>query len=269
MQQQALRRDRAIETPNGKRGSMESPDLPWVLEAQSITKTYADGQERRVLDDVSIRIPRGGFVALRGPSGSGKSTLLSILGTLDTVYTGTVRVAGEDVRKLSDDELARLRRTHIGFVFQQFSLLPDTNAMQNVELPLIFAGMRRAERRARVLEALTAVSMQAQARQAVSHMSGGERQRVAIARALVARPDVLLADEPTGSLDSTNGAQIIEMLQQLRRERSLSVLMVTHDESVARAAETLYELRDGHLREVCIEPLDARQRGHEEDANVR
>jgi putative ABC transport system ATP-binding protein len=226
---------------------MDDTQSPLVLEAEQVSKGYPEEHNRQVLSAISFAVRRGKFVALTGPSGSGKSTLLGILGALDRDYSGVVRVAGSDLRSLRDDDLTRLRRTQIGFVFQQFYLLPDSTAFQNVEMPLIFAGLRGPVRRERALRALEIVGMAEAERRPVTQLSGGERQRVAIARALVHDPSVLLADEPTGSLDQTTGAHIIDLFATLNQEHGLTIFLVTHDPSVAQRADYILSLRDGRL----------------------
>jgi putative ABC transport system ATP-binding protein len=224
-------------------------DANWhdVLEAEHVSKTYPGERNREVLHDVSLSVGRGSFVALMGPSGSGKSTLLGLLGALDSAYSGTIRVAGRDLRQLSDDALTRLRRTEIGLVFQQFHLLPGTSVLHNVALPLAFAGVSERARRERALRSLESVGLSELAARPVTELSGGERQRVAIARALIQNPHVLLADEPTGSLDQTTGQHIIELLATLNRTHGLTIFLVTHDPAVARHAHRLLTLRDGQL----------------------
>ena len=218
-----------------------------MVRLESISKTYIlGGSEVPALQGVTIHIRAGEFVAIMGPSGSGKSTLLNIIGCLDRPTTGSYRLAGEEVARLNGDALARTRNRMLGFIFQSFNLLPRLNALENVELPLVYRGTAAAERRRMAAEALRVLGLEQRAHHFPSTLSGGEQQRVAIARAIVGRPAVLLADEPTGNLDSRRGREIMEIFQRFNRE-GMTVVMVTHDEEVAGYAHRILRLRDGRL----------------------
>jgi len=222
-------------------------DLP-VVEGRELTKVYRmEGVEVRALDGVDVTIGRGDSLAIMGPSGSGKSTLLGLLGGLDRPTSGSLQFEGREVTRLSDDELARVRNQVVGFVFQNFQLLPRTSALGNVGLPLVYRGIGRAERRRRATEALESVGLGHRLQHRPSQLSGGEQQRVAIARALAAEPAMLLADEPTGNLDSRSGEEVLELLAQLRAERGVAVVVVTHDADVARRFDRTVLVRDGRL----------------------
>jgi putative ABC transport system ATP-binding protein len=199
----------------------------------------------QALRGVSVRIEPGDYVAVVGPSGSGKSTLMHLLGALDRPSTGTLRVGGRDVAALGRDELARVRNETIGFVFQSFQLLPRTSAVDNVAMPLVYRGVRRSERRRRAVAALEAVGMGHRLDHTPNQLSGGEQQRVAIARALVGDPQVILADEPTGNLDSVRGAEVMDLLEALNRDRGVALVVVTHDLDLAARAHRQLRMRDG------------------------
>jgi putative ABC transport system ATP-binding protein len=225
-------------------------DLP-VVEGRELTKVYRmEGVEVRALDGIDIRVGHGDSLAIMGPSGSGKSTLLGLLGGLDRPTSGSLAFEGRDVARLDDDELARVRNQVIGFVFQNFQLLPRTSALGNVGLPLVYRGLPRAERRRRATEALQAVGLGQRLQHRPSQLSGGEQQRVAIARALAAEPAMLLADEPTGNLDSRSGDEVLELLARLRAERGVAVVVVTHDAGVAQRFDRTVRMRDGRLEGV-------------------
>jgi putative ABC transport system ATP-binding protein len=230
-----------------------------IIELKQIQRIYEMGPVQvRALDQVSLEVERGDYVAVMGPSGSGKSTLMNLIGCLDTPTSGSYRLNDREVARLDDDELAHIRNREIGFVFQTFNLLPRTDAVQNVELPLIYAGVGRTERRQRAREALAAVGLAARLEHRPNEMSGGERQRVAIARALVNRPSILLADEPTGNLDSRTGEEIMGFFDRLQ-EAGNTILLVTHEEELARRAARVVRLRDGHIvSDVRNRPLGAR-----------
>jgi putative ABC transport system ATP-binding protein len=198
------------------------------------------------LDGVSLRIDPGEFVAITGTSGSGKSTLMHLIGCLDTPTCGRVTVAGEDISTAGSDRLARLRNRSIGFVFQAFNLLPRLDVQKNIELPLVYAGTRRAERGRRAREAAAKVNLSDRLTHRPSQLSGGQCQRVAIARALVNDPTLILADEPTGNLDSTNGAEVLQLLGELHK-LGRTIVLVTHDPAVAARAARVIEMRDGHI----------------------
>lgn len=230
---------------------------PAALEMRDIYRIYGAGPtEVRALDGVSLDIHAGEFVAVMGPSGSGKSTCMNILGCLDVATAGEYRFRGVEVGGLDRDELALLRRHFMGFVFQSFNLLPRVDALGNVELPLVYQGVRRAERRRRALAALDAVGLGDRARATASQLSGGQQQRVAIARALVTEPPLLLADEPTGNLDTATATGIMTLLGALREERGITIVMVTHEPDIAvHAGRVIYFVdgrivRDGPPREV-------------------
>jgi len=214
-----------------------------LIETRALTKHYRDV---RALDGVSVDIDRGDFVAIMGPSGSGKSTLMNLLGCLDRATSGRYWLAGADVTALGDDALAALRNRQIGFVFQSFNLLPRASALENVELPLIYARADRRMRRARARALLDAVGLAAWARHTPAELSGGQQQRVAIARALANDPALILADEPTGALDSRTGTEIMDLFTQLNQS-GLTIVMVTHDETIARRANRILRFKDGVL----------------------
>jgi putative ABC transport system ATP-binding protein len=218
-----------------------------LLELQGIGKVYQSGDsEFAALRGVDLNIERGEFVAVTGSSGSGKSTLMNILGCLDSPSSGTYRIDGRDVSQLSRIELAAIRNQFIGFIFQSFNLLARTSAAENVELPLIYAGVAPAERRRRALEALERVGLAHRARHQPSQLSGGQQQRVAIARALVTRPPLILADEPTGNLDSVTSIEIMNFLKELR-DTGITVVFVTHEHDIAAFAARELALKDGAI----------------------
>jgi putative ABC transport system ATP-binding protein len=218
-----------------------------VIELDEVWRSYTiGGEDLHALARISERIGEGEHVAIMGPSGSGKSTLLNIVGCLDRPTAGTYRLNGQEVSDLDDAALSRVRGTQIGFVFQSYHLVARLTAEANVELPLIFYGVSRSERARRVAEALEAVGLQDRSRHRPAELSGGQRQRVAIARATVMGPRILLADEPTGNLDSKAGIQVLELLDRMR-EAGLTLVVVTHDPSVARRAQRVLLLRDGHI----------------------
>jgi putative ABC transport system ATP-binding protein len=218
-----------------------------LIRLDDVSRTYRMGDaEVRALDHVSLSIAAGEFVALMGPSGSGKSTLLHVLGLLDVPTSGRYLLAGEAVEGLTENRLAGLRQAMIGFIFQAYHLVPRMTAARNVELPMVLAGAPPAERRARAREALEAVGLSARAHHRPDQMSGGERQRVAIARAIVMKPHLLLADEPTGNLDSRTGGEIIDLLENLHHG-GLTIVLVTHDPRIAARAHRLLTMQDGHI----------------------
>ena len=219
-----------------------------MIELHQVTRTYRLGSEEiRALDGVDLAVEDGEFVSVVGPSGSGKSTLLHVIGGLDSPTSGQVVVDGQDLGQANDRELALYRNQRIGFVFQTFNLQPTYTAVENVALPLVFGRVPPRERRERAEAALQAVGLDSRLAHKPSQMSGGERQRVAIARALVADPAYILADEPTGNLDTATSREIVTLLDRLHRERGLTVLLVTHDTEMAALADRQIGLRDGQL----------------------
>lgn len=218
-----------------------------MIRLESVCKTYMLGEHPvRALLDVSEEVAAGEHVAIMGPSGCGKSTLLHLIGCLDRPTSGRIHLAGREVSRLSVEELAAVRRELVGFVFQFFHLVPRLDAAANVELPMVFAGVAPAERRRRVAEALEAVGLADRAQHRPAQLSGGERQRVAIARAMIMKPRIILADEPTGNLDTTSGRQVLEVLEGMRA-RGMTLLVVTHDAGIASRAERIIVLADGRI----------------------
>ncbi len=226
-----------------------------LLELRNISKIYhLGGEEIRALDDVSLDIGEGEFISIIGPSGSGKSTLMHIVGCLDTPTQGTVRLDGTESQHASQTELAHLRNKKIGFVFQFFNLLPKLNVVQNVELPMIYAGLSARERRERALQALEAVEMGNRLKNRPSQLSGGQQQRVAIARALVNNPKIILADEPTGNLDTHTGEVILALFRRLSKE-GRTVILVTHNPEIAAVTPRRIEIRNGKVADKVDEKL--------------
>lgn len=218
-----------------------------VIELSGVCKHYNLGsQEIPVLKNLSLRIQQNDFIALMGPSGSGKSTLMNIIGCLDTPSSGMYLLRGRDVGSLGDAELAEVRNRHIGFVFQQFNLLPRLSALENVKLPLVYAGVSGRERNDIAMQALEQVGLAGRAQHRPSELSGGQNQRVAIARALVNKPDIILADEPTGNLDSATSAEIMELFHQIHRQGN-TIVLVTHEDSIAAHAQRIIRLKDGQI----------------------
>jgi putative ABC transport system ATP-binding protein len=216
-----------------------------VIDVEAVHKTYLMGDiEVRALRGVSLRIERGEYVAIMGSSGSGKTTLMNILGCLDTPTRGTYRLNGLDVRGFDEDALADVRNRHIGFVFQSYNLIPRTRALANVELPLSYAGLTRAARRERARAALTEVGLADRVHHLPSELSGGQQQRVALARALVTNPAMILADEPTGNLDTGSGAEVLGIFERLHRQ-GRTIVMITHEPEVAAHAGRTIRLSDG------------------------
>ncbi len=216
--------------------------------AENISEIYTMGENKiYALRDVSFSVEKGEYVAVTGPSGSGKSTLLHILGCLDIPTDGTYKFQGRNISDINDEELSRIRLREIGFVFQFFNLLPRINVVHNVELPLIYAGISKKERRERALSAIERVGLISRSAHNPQELSGGERQRVAIARAIVAEPELILADEPTGNLDSKTGEEIIALFGDLHKEGK-TVIIVTHESSIAEKAERVVRLLDGRIK---------------------
>ncbi len=221
------------------------PVGPLVISIEGVTKLYQMGEETiHALRGVSLEIRRNEYLAIMGPSGSGKSTLMNMLGCLDTPTSGKYEFNGQDVAAMVDDELAAIRNKEIGFVFQTFNLLARSNALRNVELPLIYAGVPPGERHERARQALESVGLGNRIHHKPNELSGGQRQRVAVARALVNRPSIILADEPTGNLDSKTGVEILALFDDLY-ERGNTIIVVTHEEAVARHARRIIRLHDG------------------------
>ena len=216
-----------------------------LIQTRELWKTYKMGSELvHALQGLSVDVDRGEFVAIMGPSGSGKSTLMNLIGCLDTPSRGTYLLNGHDVSQMEDDALARIRNREIGFVFQTFNLLPRASALQNVELPLIYSGVPAAERKVRAIEALGLVELEDRMDHRPNELSGGQRQRVAIARALVNKPSIILADEPTGNLDSKTGVELMSVFSRLHREGN-TIVLITHESDVASHAHRIISLRDG------------------------
>ncbi len=216
-----------------------------LIDIRDVRKIYVMGtNEVRALDGVDLQVKKGEYLAIMGPSGSGKSTLMNMIGCLDTPTSGSYKLRGTEIREREDDELARIRNQEIGFIFQTFNLLPRADALHNVELPLIYAGKPAKERRARAKEMLDLVGLGERMHHRPNELSGGQRQRVAIARALVNNPSIVLADEPTGNLDSKTGTEIMALLDEIHTKGN-TVILVTHEEEVAALAHRVVRLRDG------------------------
>ena len=229
-----------------------------LIRLRGVTRVYGEGQAIvRALDGVDLDIEAGEFVAIMGPSGSGKSTAMNIIGCLDTPSAGAYLFRGVHVERLSRDQRARLRRRHLGFVFQGFNLLARTSAIENVELPLLYRGEPAAARRAAAREALRSVGLEGREAHTPGELSGGQQQRVAIARAIVTEPDVLLADEPTGNLDTQRSREIMDLLAALNRERGITVLMVTHESEMAQYARRTVRFVDGRVSEDTRRAVEA------------
>jgi putative ABC transport system ATP-binding protein len=216
-----------------------------LIRLQNVSRRYQMGAETvHALRDVSLEIQRGEYVAIMGPSGSGKSTMMNLIGCLDTATSGRYELNGVGVSDMDDNQLAEIRNREIGFVFQTFNLLSRSNALHNVELPLIYAGVPAEERRQIALDALTQVGLADRVHHKPNELSGGQRQRVAVARALVNKPSILLADEPTGNLDSKTGTEIMALFEELSRQGN-TIILVTHEEDIARQARRIIRIRDG------------------------
>ena len=220
-----------------------------LIDIRDITKVYEMGEQQvQALAGVSLGVERGEYVAIMGPSGSGKSTLMNLIGCLDTPTSGSYVLNGKEVARMTDDELAAIRNKEIGFVFQTFNLLPRTSAIQQVELPLVYGGASKKERRERAVASLKAVGLEDRMSHTPNEMSGGQRQRVAVARALINNPSILLADEPTGNLDSQTGAEIMALFDELN-SRGNTIVLVTHEEDIAAHARRIVRLKDGKVRD--------------------
>jgi putative ABC transport system ATP-binding protein len=218
-----------------------------IIQLDKLSKTYEMGATQvKALEEVSLTINKGDYIAIMGPSGSGKSTLMNLIGCLDTPTQGSYVLNGREVAALDDNALAEIRNKEIGFIFQTFNLLSRTNALQNVELPLIYAGLPRQERKKRAEEALVSVGLGDRMHHKPNELSGGQRQRVAVARALVNKPSILLADEPTGNLDSKTGEEIMELFNVLNRAGN-TIIVVTHEEDIASRAHRIVRLKDGRI----------------------
>jgi putative ABC transport system ATP-binding protein len=240
-------------TPSPAAEPGEAPAM-CLIEARELVKTYTMGDQTvHALRGVSLDIAKGDFVAIMGASGSGKSTLMNILGCLDLPTSGEYRLAGEVVEAMAQDQLASIRNRRIGFVFQQFNLLPRTSALENVELPMLYAGVKAAARRERALAALARVGLAERAKHSPSELSGGQQQRVAIARALVNQPQLILADEPTGALDSKTSDDIMRLLTELNAQ-GMTVVIVTHETDIAAWARRKTVFRDGLIVEDVRQP---------------
>ena len=219
-----------------------------MIQLRGVTKVYGAGaSEVRALQGIDLDVDSGEFVAVMGPSGSGKSTVMNVLGCLDTPTAGTFHLFGADVSKLDRDQRALLRRHFLGFIFQGFNLLPRTTALENVELPLVYQGIPADQRHQRAMEALAKVGLAGRENHSPAELSGGQQQRVAIARAIVTRPGLILADEPTGNLDSARSREIMELLAALNRDEGISILMVTHEPDMAAFASRTVTFVDGKL----------------------
>ncbi|MGG0822043.1 ABC transporter ATP-binding protein [Paenibacillus turicensis] len=224
-----------------------------ILNMQNINKQYTlGGEELHILHDVNLKINAGQFLSILGPSGSGKSTMMNIIGCLDVPTSGTYLLSGNDINDLDEIELAKIRNKEIGFVFQNFQLLPRMTALQNVELPLIYAGIPYAKRQEKAKHILERVGLGDRMKNLPSQLSGGQQQRVAIARALVTEPTILLADEPTGALDQKNGAQVMELFEELNQD-GRTIVMITHDIHIAARAKRVVHILDGRLSEQEVE----------------
>ena len=219
-----------------------------ILQLTDICKDYQQGKEPvRVLKNINLTVEKGDYLAIMGPSGSGKTTLMNIIGCLDVPTSGTYTLRDQDLKDLSDDDLAEIRNKHLGFVFQSFHLMPKMDALDNVALPLLYADVPLKERRERAEEALKAVGLGERIHFLPNQLSGGQCQRVAIARAIVGNPDLLLADEPTGALDTKAGNQIMEIFRGLS-QKGMTIIMITHEPSIAACADKTYRILDGELR---------------------
>jgi putative ABC transport system ATP-binding protein len=224
-----------------------------LIELKKIKKSYSNGQiQVKALDEINLSIEDKEFVSIMGPSGSGKSTLLNVIGCLDLPTSGTYQLAGKRVEKMKDWELSEIRNEDIGFVFQKFHLLPNMNALENVELPLIYGGMRGKDRKKKAAVALESVGLKERMHHLPSQLSGGEQQRVAIARAIAGNPSLILADEPTGALDTSAGENIMSIFQELNKNLGITIVQVTHERDIALYGQKIYHVRDGKLERIEI-----------------
>jgi len=240
-------------------------DVPTVISVKNLVKTYVVGEvEVRALRGVNLDVERGEFLSVTGPSGSGKSTFMHIVGCLDRPTSGQYFLDGQDVSRMSKDQLASIRNKKIGFVFQGFNLLSRTSALDNVELPLLYAGsgMKTADRHKRAMEVLTAVGLQERADHHPNQLSGGQQQRVAIARSLINTPSILLADEPTGNLDTRTSIEVMDIFQKLNRDRGITVLLITHEQDIAEYGTRVVQFRDGQV--VMDRPVQRRRLAQDE-----
>ncbi len=220
-----------------------------MIELKNVSKTYELGDEKIIaLDQVNLKIDKGDFIAIMGPSGSGKSTLADIIGGLDVPDEGEVLVDGQSLAKVSDTDLSNYRNKRVGFIFQTFNLQPVYTAIENVQIPLIFAKIAPSERKKRAIECLKLVGLEDRMKHRPSQLSGGQRQRVCIARALANNPEVIIADEPTGNLDSKKGQEIVQILKELNQKMGVTIIVITHDPDVARAAKKVIQIHDGRIR---------------------
>lgn len=220
-----------------------------ILSMKNIVKSYLLGDEEQIiLKEINLKVNRGEFISILGPSGSGKSTMMNIIGCLDNATSGDYVLSGQNIKNLSEDQLADIRSREIGFVFQSFQLLPRLTAQQNVELPMIYAGISSNERKVRAKQMLERVGLVQRLNHYPNQLSGGQQQRVAIARAISTNPTILLADEPTGALDQATSRQVIQLFKELNQE-GRTIIMITHDESIAKSASRIIRILDGHLLE--------------------
>ncbi len=221
---------------------------PVVLELKNITKTYTSGNTVfNALDNVSLKIYEGEFVSITGPSGSGKSTLMHIIGLLDNPTSGEVLLNGKDISRFNESQLARIRNVTLGFVFQQFNLLAKTSALENVTLPLLYSDVPKLQREKLGIQMLTKVGLDTKLKNTPAQLSGGQQQRVAIARALINDPKIILADEPTGNLDSKSGTEVMELFHHLHRQEGRTIVFVTHDMDLAKQADRIVIIKDGQI----------------------
>jgi putative ABC transport system ATP-binding protein len=234
-------------TSSNSRGYRKESTMPAVIELQDVTKTYKLGDEvLNALSAVNFSVQPGEFIAITGPSGSGKSTLANIIGGLDKVTSGSVLIDGQELSKVDDNHMSAYRNQHIGFVFQSFNLQGTNTALENVMMPLLFSKMKQKERKARAAECLEAVGLSDRMKHRPSQLSGGQRQRVAIARALAVKPSIIIADEPTGNLDSAKGEEIMKLLHDLNKQ-GITLIVITHDPNIAKQAQRVVTIHDGKL----------------------